>query len=128
MLSLLFLFLLFRGSSTAVIPIFDRAESATASTDAGLHARTTFGIVWGCLSTTFICAWVSVHPNIPPPKHEEYGWRSLVRRMWLMFWTLVAPELILWWSFKQWKAAGKIARIYNGRDKYALYSAFSGFF
>jgi hypothetical protein len=44
-----------------------------------------------------------------------------------MFWTLVAPELILLWSFKRWKAAGEIARIYNGRDEYASCSIFCGF-
>ena len=82
----------------------------------GPQGRSMFNIVWGCLSTTFICAWVSVHPNIPPPKYEEYGWKSLSRRLWLMFWTLVTPELVLLWSFRQWMAAGKIARIYNERN------------
>jgi hypothetical protein len=84
--------------------------------NAAHEGRTMFTIVWGCLSTTFVCAWVSVHPNIPPPKYEEYGWKSLARRLWLLFWTLVAPELILVWSYRQWMGAGEVARIYNDRN------------
>ncbi len=30
-----------------------------------------------------------------------------------MFWALVAPELVLAWSAKQWYVAGKIADTYN---------------
>jgi len=33
-----------------------------------------------------------------------------------MFWTIVAPELILVWSFRQWKAAREIAEIYNEQN------------
>jgi len=28
--------------------------------------RTLFGIIWACLSTTILCAWTAVHPNVPP--------------------------------------------------------------
>ncbi|KAF7316585.1 hypothetical protein MIND_00178300 [Mycena indigotica] len=30
--------------------------------------RRLFDIVWGCLVTIFLCIWVSVHPNVPPPR------------------------------------------------------------
>jgi hypothetical protein len=30
-----------------------------------------------------------------------------------MFWALIAPELVLVWSAKQWYVAGKIADRYN---------------
>lgn len=62
--------------------------------------------------TTFLCAWVAVHPNIPPA--GEYGWKAVWRRTRLMFWTLVAPELVLAWAFKQRYAAQEIADTYNG--------------
>lgn len=32
-----------------------------------------------------------------------------------MFWALVAPELVLVWSAKQWFVAGKIADFYNAK-------------
>ena len=34
-----------------------------------------------------------------------------------MFWTIVAPELVLGWSLRQWYAARKIANIYNARNR-----------
>lgn len=34
-----------------------------------------------------------------------------------MFWALVAPELVLAWSAKQWYVAGKIAETYNKNRK-----------
>ena len=34
-----------------------------------------------------------------------------------MFWALVAPELVLAWSAKQWYVAGKIAKTYNRSKK-----------
>jgi hypothetical protein len=117
MLFLLFLFFLFRGSAIEAFPILPREEPSTPSLDAGSNSRTLYSIVWGCLSTTIICAWVSVHPNIPPPKSEECGWRASMRRLWLMFWTVVAPELILGWSLRQWYAARKIANMYNTRNR-----------
>ena len=33
-----------------------------------------------------------------------------------MFWTVVAPELVLGWSLRQWYAARKIANMYNTRN------------
>jgi hypothetical protein len=71
--------------------------------------RLMFSIVWGCLSTIFLCAWVSVHPNIPKPHRLE----GIYRRFQLLFWMLVAPELVLVLSMRQWVAAGRIADIYN---------------
>jgi len=32
----------------------------------GCSKRILFNIIWGCLSTTIICAWGAIHPNIPP--------------------------------------------------------------
>jgi hypothetical protein len=71
--------------------------------------RLMFSIVWGCLSTIFLCAWVSIHPNIPKPQRLE----GIYRRFQLLFWMVVAPELILVLAMRQWVAAGRIADIYN---------------
>jgi len=38
-----------------------------------------------------------------------------MRRLRLMFWALVIPELVLVWSAKQWYTAGKIADNYNSK-------------
>ncbi len=31
-----------------------------------LPKRTLVGIIWSCILTVIICAWTSVHPNVPP--------------------------------------------------------------
>jgi len=36
--------------------------------------RTLFGIVWSCVSTTILCAWTAVHPNIPPWSKLGLNW------------------------------------------------------
>lgn len=110
---LLFVLLLSRNSGNAVpLPLQTRALGMRAA-DNEPESRSMIEIIWGCVTTTFVCTWVSVHPNVPPRTKEEYGWKSLLRRLRLMFWALVAPELVLAWSAKQWYVAGKIADTYN---------------
>lgn len=72
--------------------------------------RSLFNIIWNCLSTMVLCAWVTVHPNVPPPGY----WRGLVRQLETMVWTIIAPELILAWAVRQWFAARKIRDTVNG--------------
>ena len=38
-----------------------------------LDNRTLFNIIWSCVSTT-ICAWTSVHPNVPPLNKWKARW------------------------------------------------------
>ena len=112
MLLVIFLLLSFGNNGNQAVPIhiFEGSASSTSTID-GPSQRSLFTIIWGCFSTVFVCAWVSVHPNIPSA--EECGWKSLWRRFRLMFWMLIAPELILVWAVRQWSAAKKIADIYN---------------
>jgi len=71
--------------------------------------RTLFGITWSCLSTTILCAWTAVHPNIPP----QSKWQARWNRLELMFWMVVAPELVLAWAVRQFFAAKEIRDAYN---------------
>ena len=45
-----------------------------------------FGIVWSCISTMMICAWTAMHPN---------PWKARWNRFRLMFWMIIAPEVVL---------------------------------
>jgi len=38
----------------------------------------------------------------------------VLKRIKLMLWTLLVPELILIWAVKQWLAAGYIAGMFKG--------------
>jgi hypothetical protein len=79
--------------------------------------RTQFDIVWTCVSTLFICSWVAIHPNIPP--RGEGHIRSLGRRIKMLLWTLLVPELTLIWAYKQWAAARHIAEYFQGECEVA---------
>ena len=75
--------------------------------------RTLFNITWNCLSTVILCAWVSVHPNVPPSDH----WGALQRRLKAMVWTVIAPELVLAWAVRQWFAAWEVRDLVNGSQE-----------
>ena len=74
--------------------------------------RSIWDILWSCLATIFACSWVSVHPNIPGP--DEPQWRVFLRRLELMFWAVVGPELIIAWAFRQWSSARRLEKLYKG--------------
>jgi len=89
----------------------DRAEPGTE--DACPVKRSLYKIIWSCVATTIICAWVSVHPNVPPSGY----WKGLSRRVKMMIWTIIAPELILAWAVRQWFAAWEIRDTVNGSEE-----------
>lgn len=69
-------------------------------------------IVWSCIVTVFACSWVSVHPNIPSPHDSDFV--IFRRRIGLMFWAIIGPELLMIWAMRQWLQASNIAKIYEG--------------
>jgi len=64
----------------------------------------------------YVYMFLSMHPNVPPPKDKEKAWKSVLRKLRIMFWSLVVLELILLWSVRQWYAAGNFPDIYNKRN------------
>jgi len=74
--------------------------------------RTLFRIIWGCVSTTIICTWAAVHPNIPP---QEGPLKGALRRLELMFWAIVAPEILPCWALNQRLAAMTVRDVYKDR-------------
>ena len=86
--------------------IHPRGESTTD----GSSTRTLFSIVWGCASTTIICAWAALHPNIPP---RERPLKGTLRRVELMFWTILAPEILPTWALNQLLGAITVKNVYN---------------
>ncbi|SRR6266545_2836605 len=89
-----------------MIETSDRAEPGT---NCNYAKRTRFNITWNCISTIVICAWVSVHPNVPSCGY----WRALRRRLKMMFWTVIAPEFTLAYAVRQWFAAKETSDTYN---------------
>jgi hypothetical protein len=90
----------------------EEVQSAAPVTLQGYRLRTRLDIIWSCVSTIFICTWVAIHPNVPP--RDEGHIRSLWRRVKLMLWTFIGPEVILIWAYKQWAAARYLAELFKG--------------
>lgn len=75
------------------------------------QSRSILNILWSCLVTTFACTWVCVHPNVPFRKEDS--WTILGRRAFLMFFSIIAPEFMVIWAFKQWRGARMITEAIN---------------
>ncbi|KDR77193.1 hypothetical protein GALMADRAFT_120316 [Galerina marginata CBS 339.88] len=117
---MLFLVVLyFLHSTTSAAPIFHVLRDAIPSNLSSPSdpctcpdQRSLWDILWSCLATIFACTWVSVHPNIPPLR--ESWLKTGLRRVELMAWALIAPELIILWAMKQWVGARNMVQKYQG--------------
>ena len=55
--------------------------------------RGAFDITWSCIVTLFLCAYTSIHLNVP--SHRERFWRVCLRVFLWTLATIIAPELVL---------------------------------
>lgn len=74
--------------------------------------RIVWDILWSCLATTFTFTWVSVHPNLLAS--DDSAWKVAKRRVELMVWTILAPELVIFWAIRQWIGARQFSDKYHG--------------
>ena len=127
MLLVLTLVYLFHGFQTHAAPLTSLlAESTVLNTSACIcpaDQRSIWDILGSCLATIFACSWVSVHPNIPAL--YESRWRVFRRRLELMFWAVLAPELIILWAFRQWSSACRLEELYKGKLSSLMHDAFN---
>ena len=75
--------------------------------------RSIWSIIWSCFSTIFACTWIAVHPNIPAPKDTQ--WAVLRRRLVIMGYVLIAPEMVIFWAARQHWAAKYFAKRHQKR-------------
>jgi hypothetical protein len=113
MLSLLIVIYLSYSTSTAFsLSPFQRDKTFSSTPDkfitlASLSeygTRSTLDILWSCITTLFACAWVAIHPNIPP---NGYTYRERAK---CLFVSLFSPELMVALAIAQWYGARKILR------------------
>ncbi|KAJ7062277.1 hypothetical protein C8F01DRAFT_1137068 [Mycena amicta] len=107
------------------------------------NCRRLFDIVWGCLATVFACVWVSVHPNVPPPKLAPppkgaslwywVKWRlvgsqgALRLRLKLMLVGVLAPELIAGFAGRQLVVAWYFSKEYDVSLTHGFFFCMGGF-
>jgi len=74
--------------------------------------RTSWDIVRGCMATLFACTWASIHPNMLSV--DDGALQMLFQRIELMIWSLLVPEMIIFWALRQWRGARDLSETYKG--------------
>ena len=62
--------------------------------------RGTMSLLWGCLSTLFICLWASMHLNVPA--EDDSALARFGRKLKWTCISAIAPELVSAMAFAQW--------------------------
>ncbi|CAG7852233.1 SubName: Full=Uncharacterized protein {ECO:0000313/EMBL:CCA67620.1} [Serendipita indica DSM 11827] len=95
------------------------------------------GIVISCLTTIFLCIWVSLHLNVPKP--VDTRGLGLLRRfkIWIksfigctavpVFMTLLFPEWVLGMAVLQFIAASRVAKGIDGTRQQGFFIIMGGF-
>lgn len=65
--------------------------------------RGTWQIIWNCIQTILLCAWVSVCPNAPSPVDGK--WDLITDKFFFILLTLLGPDLVFMLAFGQWRNA-----------------------
>ncbi|PVG00176.1 hypothetical protein CPB86DRAFT_871960 [Serendipita vermifera] len=123
---MLLLFVLYHLASTKALPFTDLSSEtlsprATQTCDDINDCRKLIDIIWSCLTTIFACTWLTLHPNIPPPRVGDKNLDFLHKRILAIkrflrhqlppfLVALIAPEWILARAIQQWTIAKQISK------------------
>lgn len=106
MLFAILAFHLWAGARAAPVTVdVQSTASSDIDTDSG---RTTLDIIWSCLATILSCAWVSIHPNVPPPGSHRYA--ATANRIIMLMIVLFAPEFVVMVAYGEWASARKLVK------------------
>lgn len=83
-------------------------EAVQSTCDDLHHCRTIWNIIWSCVVTIPACTWVTVHPNVLA--QDENKFTIVLRRVKIVLFALVMPELIIMWAVRQWLIARALGR------------------
>jgi len=70
--------------------------------------RGTFGILSICVSTLVICAWSTLHFNIPIPRRTPTR-RFFTQVLWMVI-ALIAPEVLLFLAIRERRSAAILVK------------------
>lgn len=108
-------------------------DGTTPSTLSGLApgwqlsngTRGTWDIIWACLQTLALCAWVSVCPNAPSPKNGR--WQIFTDKFYFILLTLLGPDIVFLLALGQWQSARNSVTLFR-RLGYTDWTIVHGFF
>ena len=74
------------------LPVVEQSDPPLplSLSSARVPTRSLFNIVWSCLITTFLCAWVSMHPRVP--NFKGGNWERAGRKFGMFILHIFAPE------------------------------------
>jgi hypothetical protein len=114
-------YLIASPSHAAPLPLSgsNRAPTGTLTEegpDGGDGSRELFltSTLTSCLFTILLSLWVSVHPNAPSPR--DTAKKRIWRRIELVLWALLVPELMLCWAVRQYFGAKRLKERYQGQS------------
>ena len=88
----------------------DQLQFTKATT--AFEERVLWDIIKGCTATLIACTWVSVHPNMTAQKDRTV--RVMLVRLELMIWSLLVPEMVIFWALRQWIGAYALSKLHKG--------------
>ncbi|KAJ7903330.1 hypothetical protein B0H14DRAFT_2491575 [Mycena olivaceomarginata] len=114
-----------KTGSTAPVSNSPEPRALTDTCDDINNCRKLFDIVWGCLATIFACTWVSVHPNVPPPRQSRLA--LFWRRLKMMLITVLAPEIMVAFAARQFLTARRFSKEYKIPITHGFFISMGGF-
>ncbi|KAF4569884.1 hypothetical protein EYR36_009686 [Pleurotus pulmonarius] len=75
--------------------------------------RSAIAIAWSCMTVIIACTWKAVHPNVPPANLRASKWTLACRRLYMTFWTILLPELVIWRAAREWFEARHLSATYK---------------
>jgi len=106
--------LLYRnGNAALTIPSTNPASFVIRDTSVtDVCPRKRLEIIWSCIATILASSWVAVHPNLP--HRDDSKLKKILRRVELMLWAIITPELIIYWAARQWYGARWMEKYFRG--------------
>lgn len=115
MSTLLVTYLLLRQShALPVIVVKQQSDTVDSTVDSAWvsspNVRGTYGLILGCLATSFLSAWIAWHPNFNPGRSQV---KLLFERLLWIVAVMAAPEIVLISVWAQRCAARKLRKEIN---------------
>ncbi|KAJ7204709.1 hypothetical protein GGX14DRAFT_645945 [Mycena pura] len=120
-----FLLLLFFISKNRSAALQLHSLSSREVSDPDLCNRNVFDLVRGCLTTMFLCGWVTIHQNVPPPGQSRLA--LVWRRIRMMIISFIAPEIMILFAVRQYLLAGKLSREFHFSRAHGFFVSMGGF-
>lgn len=88
--------------------------------------RGTASLTFNCISTVIICTYSALHLNVPGDKDSKKA--RIIVKVWLLVWSLIAPELYSYVAVWDWFEAQKITKLMRSQQNTIKWSHSLSFF